>query len=307
MKMKIKKLIKNKSASTFKKFTQNHHGFTLLELLTVIAIIAILIAISLPLFNSVLEKAKQRTDVANERNAKALATVTCLSDGLSNEQTYYFDAESGTLKKTVPEFKYGQSKQLAKDTLVTDKSKSTVPYKGYIYLKVSESATKDLSIQLLWGGGEGSASSIPTNEIDNNLLKGGMFDKDYAEIHGTTTIKFFKDEWQVLNIDKAAHQKLKGVLNLDPKFVNIQHYAFEKCTGITEINLPSTLRRVEKYAFEGMTGLEKISFYNTTYFQIPEMLSSCKNLKTIEFHGTEQQWKNLNLKIPSGANVRFIP
>ena len=46
-------------------------GFTLIEMLIVVAIIAILVAISIPLVNSALDRAKHATDAANERAAKA--------------------------------------------------------------------------------------------------------------------------------------------------------------------------------------------------------------------------------------------
>lgn len=50
-------------------------GFTLVEMLIVVAIIAILVAVSIPLVNTSLEKAKEATDDANMRAAKAEATL----------------------------------------------------------------------------------------------------------------------------------------------------------------------------------------------------------------------------------------
>lgn len=44
-------------------------GFTLMEMLIVVAIIAILVAIAVPTFNSSLDKAKQAADDANIRTA----------------------------------------------------------------------------------------------------------------------------------------------------------------------------------------------------------------------------------------------
>lgn len=45
----------------------NKKGFTLMEMLIVVAIIAILVAIAIPTFTSALEKAKEATDEANIR------------------------------------------------------------------------------------------------------------------------------------------------------------------------------------------------------------------------------------------------
>lgn len=74
----------------------NKKGFTLAELLIVVAIIGVLVAVSIPIFNSNLEKAREVTDVANMRAAKAAATVQYLSD--SKTGTFYYDAEEGVLK-----------------------------------------------------------------------------------------------------------------------------------------------------------------------------------------------------------------
>lgn len=46
-------------------------GFTLAELLIVVAIIAVLVAISIPIFSKQLEKSRDATSVANIRSAYA--------------------------------------------------------------------------------------------------------------------------------------------------------------------------------------------------------------------------------------------
>ena len=56
-------------------------GFTLMELLIVIAIIAILIAIAIPVFSGQLEKARETTDAANIRAAYAEVMVGFLDGG----------------------------------------------------------------------------------------------------------------------------------------------------------------------------------------------------------------------------------
>ena len=57
----------------------NKKGFTLAELLIVVAIIAVLVAISIPILTSQLEKAREATDLANIRAAYAEASAAAVA------------------------------------------------------------------------------------------------------------------------------------------------------------------------------------------------------------------------------------
>ena len=101
-------------------------GFTLVEMLIVVAIIAILIAVSIPLVGSTLERAREATDAANERAFKgALVSGYLLSDGGMTEDDmtiikpsndtekniYVYDAANGkVVEKTKSPTVYGKSK-----------------------------------------------------------------------------------------------------------------------------------------------------------------------------------------------------
>lgn len=84
---------------------QKNGGFTLIEMLIVVAIIAILIAVSIPLVSGALEKARDATDQANERAAKAEAVLVYLgvTDETNTTGTFWYNAPEGKLV-------YGDSK-----------------------------------------------------------------------------------------------------------------------------------------------------------------------------------------------------
>ena len=67
-----------------KKAKENKKGFTLAELLIVVAIIAVLVAISIPIFNAQLEKSREATDMANIRAAYAEVAADALTDPDNN-------------------------------------------------------------------------------------------------------------------------------------------------------------------------------------------------------------------------------
>ena len=66
---------------------KNNRGFTLAELLIVVAIIAVLVAIAIPVFTSQLEKSREATDMANVRSAYAAIVTGYLAENTINPQT----------------------------------------------------------------------------------------------------------------------------------------------------------------------------------------------------------------------------
>jgi len=105
----------------------NKKGFTLAELLIVIAIIAVLVAIAVPVFNGAMAKAEHAADVANVRAAyaelvvdKMLAadfngTVTITDadfDDVADKSTVVVDETAGTITIT-------HSKNSALQTVIT--------------------------------------------------------------------------------------------------------------------------------------------------------------------------------------------
>lgn len=80
-------------------------GFTLAELLIVVAIIAVLVAISIPIFTSQLEKSREAVDLSNVRSAYSILQTSIMTgtgpDGNSVSEGYpfYIYTSSGTFKR----------------------------------------------------------------------------------------------------------------------------------------------------------------------------------------------------------------
>ena len=66
---------------------KNNKGFTLAELLIVVAIIAVLVAIAIPVFTTQLEKSKEATDIANVRSAYANIVAQYITEGTDQSMT----------------------------------------------------------------------------------------------------------------------------------------------------------------------------------------------------------------------------
>ena len=76
----------------------------------VVAIIAVLVAVSIPIFTAQLEKSREATDIANMRAAKAALVTKVLDDDVDVTGTIYcYDAAKGILTDgaTLPD-KYGK-------------------------------------------------------------------------------------------------------------------------------------------------------------------------------------------------------
>lgn len=74
-------------------------GFTLAELLVVVAIIGVLAAVSIPVFSGQLEKAREATDMANVRSAYSEVLSDAITENQASGSTY--DAASNRYWKTV--------------------------------------------------------------------------------------------------------------------------------------------------------------------------------------------------------------
>ena len=112
------------------KVRKNKKGFTLAELLVVVAIIAVLVAISIPVFGNALGKANHAVDLANVRAAYAEAVIDAMTaDGYDGGT---LNVSKATISAVVDTAKGGHGSTLTfadgtSITVVLDGYSDTIP------------------------------------------------------------------------------------------------------------------------------------------------------------------------------------
>lgn len=110
---------------------RNTKGFTLGEVLLVVAIISALTAIGIPSLMREIDKAKLRVDQAHVQEAVSMATSQYAADYTEGKRWYYYDANRSEIKKDTSEGIHGYGKSTKEpykhNTHVTDNSASSVP------------------------------------------------------------------------------------------------------------------------------------------------------------------------------------
>lgn len=132
--------------SLFKKVRGNKKGFTLAELLVVVAIVGILVAISIPVFTAQLGKARRATNNANLRAAKAAAVAEYLTSDDNNGKSveYKYDIAAGSVKAKETH-DTGAKEVVINDTTTEKKVSSTDVYKDIWVLVDATNGAKDES------------------------------------------------------------------------------------------------------------------------------------------------------------------
>ncbi len=206
-----------------KKSIKKNKGFTLAELLVVVAIIGVLVAISIPIFTGQLEKARIATDKANVRAAKIAAVAEYLSSGATGAKSYYYDAGAGTVKDSPDNIKgYGKSTSTdtgAENTIPVSNGKANLvrvdvsdiygeaPYKAYWEDGNGTSSSGDGS-----GGGSGGGSSDTSGGGSGGGSSDTSGDSSTGIIWDTSTAKQYPEKPCDLTVSMGERYVYNGII-----------------------------------------------------------------------------------------------
>ncbi|MBR2677159.1 MAG: prepilin-type N-terminal cleavage/methylation domain-containing protein [Solobacterium sp.] len=170
---------------------ENKKGFTLAELLIVVAIIGVLVAISIPIFTSQLEKSRQAVDLANMRSAKAAAVAEWMTDGMPENYSKKYDAASGTMTDSTPKG-YGKSSKNSSE-FASELNATGTPNDGTVHF-ITVKIDSDGIVSLKWGGNDlTTAAGRRQEDIDNMNAIESAFKKAYEN----GEINFYKNFNQI--------------------------------------------------------------------------------------------------------------
>lgn len=131
---------------------KNRKGFTLAELLIVVAIIAVLVAIAIPVFTQQLEKSREATDASNIRAAYAEVMTDALVDSKNDS------SRTVTLKQQVDDWQNSEDQENLEDLEVEEDTE-----KGIMGVEVDLSGVaseKSVIVSYDADGGEGGLGKV---------------------------------------------------------------------------------------------------------------------------------------------------
>ena len=193
---------------------QNKNGFTLMEMLIVIAIIAVLIAVAIPVFASQLEKAREATDLANVRSAYAqVSTEALLGDSeatvtvnLKQKQADWQSVDPVNIGGIVHSKSQGDTKNWI--GVAAPNGTCVVSYK------------EDYGIILTWSGkADPSTPKYPFNTNETDFFQVLYETEFWQDMKNNTNFEFDSrcpDSQYVPSITKAINDKLDKSLLQQP-------------------------------------------------------------------------------------------
>lgn len=224
-------------------------GFTLAELLIVVAIIAVLVAISIPIFSSQLKKARLAVDQANVRSAKAAAAADYMTNGETGDVSYIYDGSKAVkitennVASIISSKGYGKSD--GKDNRNNETKASGTPKNAYVEVTIDNSDTSSEKEQITarWVSSFQMKGNVSTSNLREQIEKQGYDPDDVIIFTADSNTKLNSNNLKQSN--ETLANMFKGFKNL--KTIDLSNATLESGDinlfndipdSVTEIDLP---------------------------------------------------------------------
>ena len=195
-------------------------GFTLAELLIVVAIIAVLVGIAIPVFTSQLEKAREATDAANIRDAYAEVMTKAISTGDEDTITVSLTQKKNGWQTTFdfPCEKIGEPKVNGKAVVSYKNGAAVITYDG----KNSSDIKNTLDAIKV-----NATDYEKIKSYEGNSKRGTLYTEDRKTFYIVEQEKHFKDFEETLDeehgLRKVDFDTVKNVDHLNKSIDDLSH------------------------------------------------------------------------------------
>lgn len=160
-----------------KALQKNRSGFTLAEVLIVVAILGVLVAVGVPMFGAQRERANIAVDQATMRTAYSHLIAESLTGGIQADGTpYFYDAATQTFTTERPAG-YGKSKTDAKQWWSGVGTASGAPNNGSP-TPLQLALASDGTVEFCWGSNTYAGLNVTSREVYTSLSPEEKVDRD---------------------------------------------------------------------------------------------------------------------------------
>lgn len=164
---------------------QHKNGFTLAELLIVVAILAVLVAIAVPLLHNQTEKANRAADMSTMRAAYSAMVVKHLDGDVQTGKRYFFDPAGSTFSETTKPAKgYGKSKTNAKIWWTGVGTAVGIPNSNGTPAVLQMIMDENGAVSFYWGGGAYTGLNVTGADEYKSLTYQQRLERDEILLNG---------------------------------------------------------------------------------------------------------------------------
>ncbi len=275
---------------------RKNQGFTLAELLIVVAIIAVLVAISIPIFTSQLEKSREAVDAANIRAQYA----EVMTEALMTKTDVDYSAKAISLKQLKSDWEGGSSSEFYTSLSRLGDIDGTPQVGGTAWVEYKMTPTSSGNNIIIHytagsggsgsgGTGTGSGGTTPTTPALPLQAEGGLQDpggnntswEDLLSDGILVEHPPYHGKQELLGV--ATGKTIAGTLVIKEAITSIGQNAFKNQSGLTGVVFSNKTEVIARSAFEG-TNIDTLSIPSSVTTVADRAFANMSKLENVTWY-----------------------